>query len=331
MLITRKSKLLLPILFSLLALGLPAAAQATLTYTSQGGVFVAADNGSGARKVAQGVAPKISPDGKWIAYEGAGLSLVATSGGQSQTLLKNAGGAVWSPDSSKIAAVRGKALVVIDVATRRSVTLVQGFGKGGAVNHYSFSPDGKELVYDMPKSLAFPVESDIFRISAAGGKAVRLTRDNRSQVPVWGPTGTIVFVKQVASKQSLVHVKNELFLMNRRGKQVKRLTHTKVSPLMIGLFPTDWSANGKRLLAQFQGEDTNYAVVVNPKTGAQWPAWKAGEQSFVGTALSSDGKTVLGVTGGFEPQRQSVSTVPSKPGGTPKVLVKRGAEPDWSR
>ena len=56
-----------------------------------------------------------------------------------------------------------------------------------------------------------------------------------------------------------------------------------------------------------------------------------GEQGFVGTALSSDGTTVLGSTGGFEPgPDHTVSTIPYG-GGKTKVLVKNASEPDWSR
>jgi hypothetical protein len=82
--------------------------------------------------------------------------------------------------------------------------------------------------------------------------------------------------------------------MSSNGKGLKRLTHTKVPPLLQGLFPTDWSANGSRLLAEFEGQDVSFAVGVNPRTGAQTLVDKDGEQGFVGTAISSDGKSVLG-------------------------------------
>ena len=39
--------------------------------------------------------------------------------------------------------------------------------------------------------------------------------------------------------------------MNPNGTGEKRLTHTKVGQLLLGLFPTAWSANGKQLLAEF--------------------------------------------------------------------------------
>ena len=118
-----------------------------------------------------------------------------------------------------------------------------------------------------------------------------------------------------------------------RASRSKRLTHTKVDPLLLGLFPTAWSANGNRLLAEFGGQDTSYAVTVNPKTGAQKPLDKSdGEQGFVGTALSSDGSTVLGFIGGFEPGpnhdgRDRSPTAAARP----KVLVNNASEPDWSR
>ncbi len=119
--------------------------------------------------------------------------------------------------------------------------------------------------------------------------------------------------------------------MNPSGKQVKRLTHTKVEPLLSGLSPTEWSANGKHLLAEFGGQDTTYAVTVNPKTGAERALTKEREVGFVGTALSSDGKLVLGSLGGFEPgPGHKVVSIPYA-GGKPKVLANNASEPDWSR
>jgi hypothetical protein len=118
--------------------------------------------------------------------------------------------------------------------------------------------------------------------------------------------------------------------MNEKGKQVKRLTHTSVDQLLQGLFPTAWSGDGKRILAEFGGQDTSYAVGVNAATGAQKPIVKAAESGFVGTALSADGKTVLGYEGGFDPgNSHKVVTVPFN-GGKANLLVNNASEPDWS-
>jgi dipeptidyl aminopeptidase/acylaminoacyl peptidase len=338
-----KFKLLFPALLLVAVLALPAAAGATLAYVKNplhAAVFVAEDNGSNPHKVGSGHDPRVSPNGQLVAYlhEGANsaqeLKVASTAGGGGKTVMANLQEAfylAWSPDSTKIAALRGsfvgkRKLVVIDVASGTQRILAQGFFSG-----FSFSPDGSELVYSHAGSEKYPPRSDVFRVSIAGGKPVALTHDHRSLDPLWGPTGQIVFVKQLGASKRKYGPKNELYLMNPQGKGVKRLTHTKVDPLLIGLFPTDWSADGQRLLAEFEGQDTSYAVTVNPKTGAQRAVAGKAEQGFVGTALSSDGSLVLGFNGGFDPglRNHKVQTVPYS-GGKPKTLVKEAFEPDWS-
>lgn len=339
-----KSKLLLPALVLVALLALPAAAQATLAYVKNpfhATVYVANDDGSGPRKVAAGRAPHVSPNGELVQYVHEGpkfaqeLKVAPASGGAGRTLLTNFREpfyVAWSPDSKTIAALRGpeigkRKLVLIDVATGGQRVVAQGFFSG-----FSFSPDGTELVYSRAGSERYPPRSDVFRVPVAGGKAVQLTSDHRSLDPLWGPNDQIVFAKLVGANTRKYGPKNELFLMNPFGGQVKQLTHTKVDPLLQGLFPTDWSADGKRLLTEFEGQDTSYAVVVNPQTGAQRPVDKTGEQGFVGTALSADGTVVLGFNGGFDPglRNHKVQTVPYS-GGTPKTLVKEALEPDWNR
>jgi Tol biopolymer transport system component len=322
---------------------LPAAAQATLTYVknpSKPVVFAAADNGSAAHKVDSGSNPRVSPDGLTIAYrhEGPGhaqeLKLALAAGGPSRTVLTGLQDSFYlafSPDSKTIAALRGpelgkRKLVLIDVATGTQRTVASGY-----FSDFSFSPDGTEIAYSVAASEKYPLHSDVFKAPVAAGKSVQVTHDGKSQDPLWGPTEKIVFVKQLGAKNRKYGPKNELFLMNPNGSGQKRLTHTKVDPLLQGLFPTESSADGKRLLAEFEGQDTSYAVTVNLQSGAQRPLDKVGEQGFVGTALSSDGTTVLGFTGGFEPgPDHNVATVPYG-GGKAKTLVENAFEPDWSR
>jgi Tol biopolymer transport system component len=323
-------------------LALPAAAQATLTYTKNllhPAVFVAADDGSGVHRVGSGSDPRVSPDGQSVVYfhEGPGHAQemkLAPAAGPSRTLMvgwQDTLNLAFSPDSKTIAALRGpelgkRKLVLLDVASGTQTPLASGYFSG-----FSFSPDGTELVYSRAGSEKYPPKSDVYRVATAGGKPVPLASDHNSQDPLWGPDDRIVFVKLLDGDKRRYGPKSELFLMNPQGKQVQRLTHTKVDPLLLGLFPTDWSADGSRLLAEFEGQDTSYAVTVNPKTGAQRPVHKTGETGFVGTALSADGTTVLGFTGGFEPgPRHDVATVPYA-GGKLRVLAKQGYLPDWSR
>lgn len=347
-----KPKLLLPVLLLVLLLAVPASASATLSYVKdpfKTMIFVAEDDGSDPRKVEKGHNPKVAPDGESVAYLFEGpkfaqeLKLAPATGGPGKTLMTNfreASDLAWSSDSKTIAALRGpelgkRKLVVIDVASGKQSVIASGYFYG-----FSFSPNGREIAYALSQSERYPPRSDVFRIeipipgvvNVRAPEPVRLTSDRRSSEPLWGPTGQIVFVKLLGAKSRQYGPKNELYLMNSQGKQVRRLTRTKVGALLRGLFPTDWSANGQRLLAEFGGQDTSYAVVVNPKTGAQRPVAGTGETGFVGTDLSADGTLVLGFNGGFDPglRNHKVQTVPYG-GGKPRTLVKEAFEPSWSR
>lgn len=326
-----------------LFLTLPAAASATMAFVrgfASQTVYVANNNGTGVVKIGPGADPHVSPDGASVAYWDMGmgekpeLKLASIQGGPGKTLMTNFQepfNLAFSPNSEFILATRGgelgkRKLVLITVATGAQKVLATGYFSG-----FSFDPEGKEVVYGMANTQNFPkAKTNVYRVSAAGGKPVALTRDGISESPLWGPTGKIVFVKLLEANKRKYAPKNELFLMNPNGKGVKRLTHTKVGQLLQGLVPTAWSANGKRLLAQFGGEDTTYAVGVNVQTGAQKPIVEATEQGLVGTALSPDGKTVYGSEGGFEARSKAkVVSVPWS-GGKPKLLVKNAQLPSFS-
>jgi Tol biopolymer transport system component len=243
----------------------------------------------------------------------------------------------FTPDSKTIAALRGpevgkRKLVLVDVASGAQRVVASGYFSG-----FSFSPKGDEIVFAQAASERFPAPTDLYTVAtASSGKndaVVRLTNDHNSQDPLWGPNGQIVYIKLLGAKQRRYGPKNELFLIGENGKGGKRLTHTDVDQLLQGLYPTQWSADGSRLLAEFAGQDTSYAVTVNPKTGAQKALDKRdqGERGFVGTAISEDGSTVLGYTGGFEPgPGHDVATMPYT-GGKAKTLVKDAFSPAWSR
>jgi len=348
----KKLSLVLSVLVLAALLVLPTAAQATLAYVRNPAhptVFVAGDDGSGAKKLVAGENPHVSPDGKIVALLHRGSSaksqpemvLAPADGSAPPTVLAKGWRQpevfAWSPDSKLVVAVLGpelgkQRLVLIDTETGTQRTIARGFFNG-----VSFSPNGGELVYAMAGAEKFPPRSDIYRIEvlppgAVSVKAVvpqRLTKDHNSSYPLWGAQ-KVVFVKTLDAKKRKYGPKNELYLMGSNGKGVKRLTHTKVDPLLQGLFPTAWSASGNQLLAEFEGQDTSYAVKVNAKTGAEKPVGQAGEQGFVGTALSANGKFILGYTGGFDPgSKHDVVSIPYS-GGKAIVLAKNAFEPDWS-
>lgn len=331
----------------------PASSQATLVFTRNPlnpTVFAANDNGSGAHKVGSGSNPRVSPDGQTVAFYSAGRGkqpsklMVAPAAGGAPRVLATGWQEpfvfAWSPDSTAIAVQLGpeigkRRLTWIDVASGEQQTIARGYFGG-----VSFAPQGNlQLVYSMSASESFPSSSDVYRIDLLPPGAVsvaavvprRLTDDHRSTDPLWGPGDRIVFVKHLGEKSRKFGPKNDLFLMGTNGGGVGRLTHTKVGPLLSGLSPTEWSASGRRLLAEFGGQDTSYAVTVNPGTGAERALTKEREVGFVGTGLSRDGRFVLGSLGGFEPgPGHKVVSIPYA-GGKPKVLAENASEPDWNR
>jgi Tol biopolymer transport system component len=306
-------------------------------------IYLAEDNGGGAHRLVAGADPRISPDGKTVVY----LRIANGVNYRTELMVVPAGGGVprklssrwrepyvfaFSPDSSTIATVLGpevgkQELALIELASGRTRTVSKGYFSG-----VSFSPDGSQIVFGMSAGERYPPKTNVYRADVAGGAPVAITHDERSESPLWGPTGQITFVKLLGARQRRYGPKSELYLMNSNGGEVKRLTQTKVAPLLFGLTPTQWSASGNHLLAEFDGQDTSYAVTVDPKTGAErrLVGGIAG-YGFMATALSRDGRTVLGTTGGFEPNpNHDVATV-RYGGGKPTILVKDAYEPAWNR
>src|SRR5882757_1423170 len=343
--IPAKSKLIPALLVVAALLVVPATADATLAYSTNvfhPHIWVAKnDNGKGAKAIGAGSNAKVSPDGELVAFEREGgknkgpeMKLYNVATGKTKTIFspwRESYSFAWSPDSTMVAALRGgelgkRTLAVVDVETGKQTQIASGYFDG-----LSFSPDSKELAFGLAAAESYPLRSDIYRYPLAGNVAHALTQNQISGYPLWGPTGQIAFVKQLGAKQRQYGPKNDLFLMNANGKGVKRLTHTKVDPLTQGLYPTAWSASGKQLLAEYGGQDTSYAVAVNPKTGAEKSLSPGNtETGFVGVALTANGKTVLGYLGGYEgPGSQlKIASVPYK-GGKPKILVSGGFSPSW--
>jgi Tol biopolymer transport system component len=338
-----KSKLIAALVAVVALLVVPAAAQATLAYSTNPmhpRLWVAKnDTGKGAKSIGAGINAKVSPDGNLVAFErgetgkNPEMKLYDVSTGKTKTLFspwRESFTFAWSPDSTMVAALRGgelgkRTLFVVDVETGKATRIATGYFSG-----VSFSPDNEEVVFGL-SSKEFGGKVDIVRDPVTGGPTSTLTHDGISAWPLWGPQGQIVFVKQLNAKQRKYGPKNDLFLMNANGKGVKRLTHTKVGALVSGLVPTAWSASGKQLLAEFGGQDTSYAVAVNPKTGKETNLSPGNsETGFAGVALTPNGKTVLGYLGGFEgtSAQLKIASVPYK-GGKPKVLVSGGFSPSW--
>ena len=110
------------------------------------------------------------------------------------------------------------------------------------------------------------------------------------------------------------------------GAHLRQLTNMKISPLQSGLVPIAVSADGNRLLAEFEGEDTDFAYTVqlNPLRVRAVPGF------VQGGGISRDGSTLLIDSGAFEAPASS-GTIETIPFGATRPLHKltRGATPSW--
>jgi Tol biopolymer transport system component len=337
-----RPKLLAALVAVAALLAVPAAADATLSYTKdlkQPTIFYAKDNGKGAHKIGPGYNSRVSPDGESVIYEGSSsngielrvFSLATKKSKRLLNPLQEGYDLAWSPDSTLVAAQTGPLngpfnLVVINVETGKRTKVASGFFNG-----FSFSPDGDELVYGVAPTLHYPAKSNVFRIGVDGKGRVALSHDKKSMDPLWGPTGQIVFARQTGGASRKYGPANQLFVMNEDGERISQVTRTKVSPLAVGLAPIAFSANGARLLTEYGGEDQSYAVAVSLVTGKERSLSPGNsETGLQAAAISPDGETVLGDEGrgfGGNPHPKVV-TVPWS-GGKPKVLVKGGYAPSW--
>ncbi len=331
-------RLAAPLLTALALACAPAAAHAAvpakLTYvtgltTAHPRVHVANADGSGAIAIGAGVEALISPDGATVAivtpYGRHGTTLVVrpAAGGAARTLARagSIGQLAWSPDGARLAFVAGvKRLVVVDLASGARHVLARGNVQGA-----SFSPDGMRIAYARSRSqrLSAPVNVFVARADGSGGRRA-VTHDGRSLYPLWGPRRIAFTHERLRRLDAPVY---QLRLMRPNGRGVRQLTHMRIPRLVSGLTATAWSADGRRLLAEYGGQDTSEAWTVDVRSGRARDLTGRFDGT-IGRGLSPDGSTVLVQLGYFDNPRPKVATVPFR-GGRPTIVVRRAGAPSW--
>ena len=329
------------ILAALLAVALWAApAEAKLVYVKQAAsanpvVYVATNKGKDPRRLGVGRAPTISPNGQWVAFvtvrvDGAQMDTVVLQklkAGSRRLVMrsKQIDSLRFSPDSTKLAAVAaGKRVRVYDVVKDELHVAAAGELRG-----YSFSPDGEQIVYGRAVKDELTSDSDLYVVSALGGEEERITTVKNAVNPVWG-LEEIAF-DRFAARRNDAPAYNLWALDPAAPEDLRRLTRLKIPPLVSGLVPLEISADSRRMLAVFAGQDTQVGFTVAMANGRTRALSQDFETGTVGFDLSADGKTILAHTGGPDPGApHDVVTVPYSRG-KPKVIVEDAAYPDWNR
>jgi hypothetical protein len=296
-------------------------------------VWIAGLDGRSPRRLGAGLAARLSPNGQSAAIltsTGRGGYAIVTrptaAGGASRTLVRGSETVQligFSPDSTHVlAVVDGNRLVLGSLATGSARVVARGWMQGA-----SFSPQGDRIAYARSASQQLASCVDVWTANLDGTGAHAITHDGRSLAPLWGPSKIAYTHEKLRRNDAPVY---QLWLMDPDGRDRGQLTHMKIPTLVSGLTATQWSSDGRRLLAEFGGEDTDraYAVAV-PSGRSRDLSGRNGDR--VGFALSADGRTVL-VQGGYfdDPAHQSVETIPFG-GGASSVLVPHAGAPSWNR
>jgi hypothetical protein len=322
----------------------PGATYLTFVANSQSAnpsVAIASVGGNDVRILGHGSMALIAPNGSSVAV----ISTSATSGGSSSTLwlYPSRGGPArklyhssefidlfgWSADSRLLLADLSGAsngvgpLLSIDAKSGATHTIAKGVISGA-----SFSEQGSDdVVYSLAQSQLTSAAVNIYTSSWTGGDVNEIVTGGHSTNPLWGPKG-IVFVRQ-SSRGAAAEPLNQLWFIESNGAGARQLTHMSLSPLVDGLVPVAFSANGSHLLADFQGTDTSAAWVVD-LSGAKAVVRDLNgiADGNVAAGISRSGQTVL-IDSGFEGSPQSIETIPWG-GGKPTVLAKHGAFASWN-
>lgn len=317
------------------------AAHATLAYVKgafagKPVVWAAADDGSGAHALATGGSwPRVSPDGSQVAYvigsRKTALKVKPAVGGPAHTLASNIwsyDAIQWSADGTKVSVVTGPelgpyALKIVDLVAGTTRTVAKGFFSGA-----SFAPSGEGLAFARSFTNSYPVKANLYVVDLVGGAVRRITADNNATTPVWGPS-LIAFNRAHKAARRGDYDKLDIYTIRPDGTGIKRVTRTNPPFLLAGLSPLAWSDDGKRLAAEYGGQDTSEIWRVNATTGKAADA-TGGFDGVVGWGLSHDGTTLLASTGYFDNPKGNVVAVPWD-GGAQTVLAKAATQPSWSR
>ena len=279
----------------------PAESVAALVYVKGVGgggtrseVWIADDDGGDRRRLTPGRSPRISPDGRWVAFvrgRRPDLFLVRASGGRARFVRRWAIPLEWTRDSRRIVVQRGRTLAIVDRERLRLTALDRGDVLG-----WSLSPGGRSLVYAIARRRTpgriCSDATDLYVVPLAGGRPRRLTSDGRSVFPLWG-RDAIAYARFSRDRCSTP----EIWRVRADGSAKARIALTQSRFYRTGGYgvaPLAWMPGGRLMLA-VRTEWGNEPAVLDVRTG-RITRIRGGYFNDV----SRDGRFILATAGGAE-------------------------------
>ena len=291
----------------------------------------------GTHEVGKGQDPSVAPDGRMVSSSafgssGPALTLYETGGRRLHSFFNDRVIATplgWSPDSRYLAVllqtdgrqVISTGLAVIDTMTMTTRTVATGVIRGA-----SFVLSGPDrLVYGQARSQQIEDAVNLYTINPDGSDRRQLTADGDTLRPLWTARG-IVYDRETPRGVGVAPA-YELWLLH--GGHSTQLTHLTPPARVAGLVPVAASANGNRLIAEYEGPGVLIPLAV--QLSPRWVrALATGGTTVQGVGISRDGRTLLleRRASGFPTHEGVVETVPF--GGGEPTRIASGDSAAWN-
>jgi TolB protein len=240
--------------------------------TLDGDLHWIAPDGSAAHRLARGVDPAWSPDGRKLVFVRAhDLYVMDADGSHVRRLTRDRRSAspAWSPDGKTIAFVRGTGINVFRLGggPARRIT-----NPGGQDRSPAWSPDGRTIVFArFSEALEHTIGDnyELWTVRPDGSRGTRLTLNFLDdEEPAWSPDGRLIAFTRYG----------DVWTMRRDGKGARRLTRGPANDREPA-----WSPDSRRIafVSDRAGADALYVMSTDgsgrrriPHTeGAADPAW----------------------------------------------------------
>ncbi|MEJ2678487.1 MAG: protein kinase [Gemmatimonadota bacterium] len=247
-----------------------------------------------------------SPDGdRLLVATDRGLESVPALGGAGRLLVPKARFGTWSPGGHRLAFIRGDSLMVRDDGGHTAF-LARSLDSHSLV----WSPDGRWIAFVSGNTQWLQnwniAPSSLWLVSAAGGKAIRLTSGNAmNQSPTWAPgSRRLLFVSNRNGTRDIYQLN-----LTRNGRPAKapiQLTHG-LNASLISLAP-----DGKSLAYSVATDHSNIWSVGVPDTG--WVSSRTAEEVTTDRErievfdISRDGKWLV-----FDSDRAGIQQIFRRP------------------